>query len=191
MHIIERHVLKLIESEHLDNETLSRMPALWYDVFVRLIPGSIFVSVLLNHYDSLPEISNLGEAAWILFVGYVVGHFIQPLAELFQKHLVFDVFASGLRMALKAERDATNVDKVRYSVLSKQRAESQGYVATALLLLVFVIIASFDDDKSMISSTRTSLSFPDIPLGVYWASIVVSLLFSIERSRRMLGYVTK
>ena len=109
----------------------SHIPDIWFDLYGRLIPGTIGTVIFLygaGHYTTIPTLS---DTLVILIVGYLVGHFSQPLASFFVKKV------EGL---YKNEKKYAKAPAQLRNVISKAHAEAVGFFNCFLLSIANLIL---------------------------------------------------
>jgi hypothetical protein len=173
------------------SDVAGKIPDSWYDIYVRLLPGSYFMLCMF-----LIGNNNLFDLSWqqmivILAVGYLFGHMTQPLSA---KLAYFVQRFNGIEMRYY---DALNV--VPYTsresfIISKQYAESVSMSAFAILNFLLSLIC-FGGEKINQIVPWFRFGLPSGTGYIFLLFAFLSTLFSIERStalnRRCIEFLKK
>lgn len=166
------------------DKIFEQIPDLWFDLYARIIPGFYFVLIMGQLYFE----TNLKEQLLLtLFMSYVVGHIIQPLASLLARALQFQVFdRSGNIKKCRVHFDANSRES---KLLSKQHAECASF--SALAVLTGIIIVSYDIQVLASSCSLCS----KIPSFINWVGLCYFIIFTFIRAHavadRAKTYVAK
>jgi len=118
----------------------SKIPDVWYDLYVRLIPGTIFIYAILFVVDRFPSIDSIVSAVWCLIVGYIFGFIINPIASFAAYRIESLVGQEKERNKVRPVFPAENREML---VLSKQHAETVGMIACSIFTILVGIIQEF------------------------------------------------
>lgn len=123
----------------MDN-VASKIPDVWYDLYVRLIPGSVFVASVLFVFGAFPSIDSVASAVWILIAGYVFGFLLQPISAFAARRIEEWSGQVEARDKIRAVYPANHRETL---VLSKQHAETVGMMGCAMFTALLAIIQEF------------------------------------------------
>lgn len=122
-----------------------RAPNLWYDAYVRLLPGVTFVALCTYRFLNLNAFPNATEVALGLLAGYVTGMILQPpssrimilLEKLAARHRKVDeAYVREIQTGL-----GSNTRRSR--ILSKMHAEVGFHTQMAMFSLGFLLLEIF------------------------------------------------
>jgi hypothetical protein len=138
-----------------------KVPDVWFDWFARLIPGSIgiilFFLIIEKNYELLFE-----NFIPFLFLGYIIGHTIQPVAS-----SLINYWKKG-------------VQKRKNTIISKAYAELVGFVSLVIISVLLIIIKLAKDFKPDISALQFNDYF------ILTAVILLSALLLLLRKKAFL-----
>ncbi len=172
-------------------KAIETIPFAWFDLYVRLIPGLLFVTLVNFLFYEEQKIDNITTGLAVFILAFGVGHAIQPLSSFIGSSFEKLVGADQKRNELK-QLPSISDDARAILVSSKQHSE---VCSMAAICIVFALFFLFDTALAYPSITSwATKGFRDfnitslqnrIPGNLFFSISVTFSFFAIGRALRL------
>ncbi|HCC79396.1 MAG: hypothetical protein A2X25_06720 [Chloroflexi bacterium GWB2_49_20] len=161
-----------------DLQTNLEIPDLWYDIYARFLPGTIFTFAIRYLFLDITTIPTGVEIILYIGAGYITALITQPIASLITDQIDKSILRNKkkeilfFRQAEKALGDGNHHSKI----VSKMHGEVTFFIQVALLSILYFLI-----ELIYLSNTSYSLIIPWV---ISFLSFGLSIIVAYRRFKR-------